>query len=37
MLFIFTKHNMQIFGVNPLYEATKQHLNNSWTMKNNEK
>ena len=28
-LFIRTKHNVHIFGVNPLYQATKRHLNNS--------
>jgi len=26
MLLIRTKHNMQILGGNPLYQATKQHL-----------
>ena len=28
---------MRIFGVIPLYQATKQHLNNSQTVKNDEK
>ena len=33
-LFIWTKHNMEIFGVIPFYQATKRDLNNSETMKN---
>ena len=28
-----TKHNMLIFGVSLLFQATKQHLNNSYTVK----
>ena len=27
-LFIRTKHNLQILGVIPLYQVTKEHLNN---------
>ena len=27
MLFIMTKHNMQIFGVSRFFQDTKQHLN----------
>ena len=36
-MFIRTKHNMQNFGCNLLYQATVQHLNNSKTVKNDEK
>ena len=34
MLFTTTKHNMQISGVGPFFQATKQHLNNNQTEKN---
>ena len=33
MLSVRTKHNMRIFGANPLYRATKRHLNNNLTVK----
>ena len=36
-LFARTKHNLQIFWGNPLCQATKRHLNNSSTVKNDEK
>ena len=32
--FIKTKHNVRIFRGNPLYQATKRHVNNSQTVKN---
>ena len=36
MLFIMTKHNMQILEANPLYQAIKQHLNNSKMVRNDK-
>ena len=36
-LFIMTQTNLQIFAGNPLCQATKRHLNDSWMVKNYEK